>query len=167
MTYFYGQRRPERKYRGTPQWTLDQLFITPFSARRRYDEEGIIHYDPIERNMYPTGIHVMDHFLQRLAAGNDRMNEFCNIYGLRTEDMDGLVYILTGMSGPEYRKAYRLRMVDELLRYTDMSFDEIAKRTGFGTHGNLCVVFRHSWGQSPTVRRKRLRNPRDVGRYIV
>jgi len=45
MTYFEWRKRPPRKFRGKPQWTLDEVYISPFTARRRYDEEGVMHYD--------------------------------------------------------------------------------------------------------------------------
>ena len=69
MTYSSWEKRPPRKFRGKPQWTLDDVYISPFTARRRYDEEGVMHYDEVERRLYPTG-----------------------------------------MSGPDFRMAYQLRL---------------------------------------------------------
>ena len=130
MSYFSWSKRPPREFRGKPQWTLDELYISPFTARRRYDEEGVMHYDPVERNLKPTGVEVMDHYLRRLTEGRDKVEAFCRIYGLRTEDLDSLIYILTGMSGADFRMAYQLRLADDLLRYTDLPLAEVARRSG-------------------------------------
>ena len=69
MSYYSWEKRPPREFRGKPQWTLDEMYISPFTARRRYDEEGVMHYDAVERNTAPTGVEVMDHYLRRLSEG--------------------------------------------------------------------------------------------------
>ena len=64
----YTKRVTEkRELRSTPQYTLDDLYITPFTRRRRYDEEGRRYYVDVERNTSPTGIHVMDDYLRYLV----------------------------------------------------------------------------------------------------
>ena len=167
MTYFSWEKRPPRKFRGTPQWTLDQLYISPFTARRRYDEEGVRHYDALERNLRPTGVEVMDHYLRRLAEGMDRVKDFCKIYGLRTEDMEALIFTLTGMTGPDFRMAYQKRLADDLLRYTDLPMGEVARRSGLGSHTNFCIFMRREYHQTPTQRRMELRQRGDAGRYKI
>ena len=164
-TYYSYNPRPPRKFRGTPQWTLEQLYISPWTARRRYDEEGIMHYDAIERNLHPTGVEVMDHYLRLLTEGNDNLHAFCEIYALRIEDVDALTYILTGMSGQEFRTAYQMRLSDELLRYTDLTIAQVGWRSGIGSPSNYCVFIRKTYGQTPTERRKLLQKPGDAGRY--
>lgn len=73
MSYFSWSKRPPRMFRGKPQWTLGELYISPFTARRRFDEEGVMQYDPVERNLKPTGVEVMDHYLRRLTEGKDEV----------------------------------------------------------------------------------------------
>ena len=80
MSYYSWKKRPPREFKGKPQWTLDEVYISPFTARRRYDEEGVMHYDAIERNLHPTGVEVMDHYLRRLSEGKDVVKDFCKIY---------------------------------------------------------------------------------------
>ena len=167
MSYYSWRPRPPREFKGKPQWTLDEVYISPFTARRRYDEEGVMHYDAIERNTAPTGVEVMDHYLRRLSEGKDVVKDFCRIYGLRTEDMDALIFILTGMTGPDFRMAYQLRLADDLLRYTDLPLAEVARRSGLGSHTNFCVVIRRERKQTPTERREALRQKGDAGRYRV
>lgn len=167
MGYYYGKKRPERKFQGKPQFTLDDMYISPLASRRWYDEEGIAHYDPVERNLSPTGVQVMDHYLRRLSEGCDGVTDFCKIYNLRVEDLEVLIYILTGMPSHEFRVQYQLRLADELLRYTDMPLKEVARRSGFGSHTNLCVILKRELGQTPSERRIILRQPGDAGRYKV
>ena len=167
MTYYEWEKRPPRKFRGKPQWTLDEVYISPFTARRRYDEEGVMHYDEVERRLHPTGVEVMDHYLRRLSEGEDEVKAFCQIYGLRTEDMEALIFILTGMSGPDFRMAYQLRLTDDLLRYTDLPLAEVARRSGLGSHTNFCVFIRREYNQTPRERREALRQKGDAGRYRV
>jgi hypothetical protein len=49
----------------SPQFSLDELYISPFSAKRYYDLDTCqAHYRPVERNLAPTGVKLMDRFLQ-------------------------------------------------------------------------------------------------------
>ena len=152
---------------GTPQWTLDKMYISPFTSQRRYDEDGVEHYDDIERNLHPTGIDVMDHYLRWLEEGKNDVAAFCQIYGIRTEDLNSFVFILTGMTSPAFSRAYQLRMADELLRYTDMTIPAVARRSGLGSHTNFCVIIQRFYKQTPSKRRKSLRKKGDEGRFRV
>ena len=107
----------------------------------------------------------LDHYLRRLSEGKDVVKDFCQIYGLRTEDMDALIFILTGMSGQDFRMAYQLRLADDLLRYTDLPLAEVARCSGLGSHTNFCVVIHRERKQTPTARRETLRQKGDAGRY--
>ena len=165
MSRFQWTTPRPRKLLVEPQWTLDELYITPFTARRRYDEEGIRHYDPIERRTNPTGVEVMDHLLRRLTEGNNNISDLCRSYGLRTSDIDSLIFILTGMRGQDFRLAYQLRLADDLLRYTELPLTEVARRSGFGSHTNLCVFIQRERKQTPKQRRNSLRQRGDAERY--
>jgi hypothetical protein len=55
----------KREFKGTPQFTLDELFITPFTEKKNFDPEtGAPVWVPLERNFKPTGIHVFDEFIE-------------------------------------------------------------------------------------------------------
>ncbi len=107
-----------------------------------------------------------------VASSSESWNAECRevatwSFGSDTEDLDALIFILTGMSGPDFRMAYQLRLVDDLLRYTDLPLAEVARRSGFGSHTNFCVVIRRERKQTPTERRMALRQKGDAGRYRV
>ena len=157
----------ERKLKDEPQFKLDDLYISPFRLRRRYSEDGRVSYEPIERRTAPTGIRMFDAYLQYLAAGNSDMEAFARQHGLKREDIDSLVFILTGMRGVDFRQAYQVRIADDLLRYTEMTVAEVARRSGIGSANNLYLTYKREFNLAPGYRRQRLRKEGDVGRYKV
>lgn len=46
-----GRRPKKREFAGKPQFTLDDLYISPLAFRRRYTEEGVVEYIPVERDV--------------------------------------------------------------------------------------------------------------------
>lgn len=129
-------------------------------------EEGVVEYIPVEREMSPSGVEVMDAYLRRLTAGDSNLGRFCECYGARTGDMDSLCFLLTGMLGAEFRLRYMVRLADDLLRYTSMTLDEVARRSGHGKRVNLFFAYKRDFGITPLERRYQLRaSPADVGRF--
>ena len=165
----YRNRRElkPREFKGTPQFMLDELYITPFTLRRRYSEDGRVTYVPMERNLQPTGIRVMDDFLRSLSAGRADVTAFCERYGARTSDIDSLIFLLTGMRGIDFRQAFQLRMADELLRYTSLGVVDIARRCGFGSRTNLYFAYKRDLHTTPSDRREKLRQQGDEDRYKI
>lgn len=162
--YRHGERAP---FKGEPQYTLDQLFITPFTHVLTEDGAGRKEYTPIERNLSPTGIHVLDAYLQRLHRGDFDVAVFCASYNARTQDLNGLMFLLTGMSNLAFRNRWQLRTADLLLRHTDMNIEEIALRCGAGTRTNLYFIYERELDMSPTDRRNQLRRPGDLEKYRI
>lgn len=165
--YRHGRELKPREFKGTPQFTFDELYITPFTHRRHYSEDGLVTYVPLERNLQPTGIRVMDDFLRSLSAGRTDITTFCERYGARTSDIDSLIFLLTGMRGIDFRQAYQLRMADELLRYTSLGVVDIARRCGFGSRTNLYFAYQRDLRTTPSDRREQLRQQGDEGRYKI
>lgn len=145
-----------RELKVTPQFTLDELYITPFTLRRRYSEDGRVSYVPVERNLQPTGFRVMDDFLRSMSAGRTDINTFCERYGARISDIDSLIFLLTSMRSIDFRQAYQLRMADELLRYTSLGVVDIARRCGFGSRTNLYFAYQRDLHTTPSDRREKL-----------
>ena len=141
------------------------MFISPFTQKKLWDEDGRWRYVPIERRTTPTGIRVMDDYLRYLADGLSDMQAFADRHGLKTEEVGALVFILTGIKGVRFRQLYQIRLVDELLRYTDMPFDEVARRSGLGSPNNMYLALRREYNMSASERRAFLRKSGDAGRY--
>ena len=158
---------PRTPFKGEPQYTLEKLFITPFTHAFTADDMGRTGYTPIERNLTPTGIHILDAYLQALHRGHSDIADFCDRYNARTSDLDGLIFLLTGMSNQEFRNRWILKTADLLLRYTDMTVEEIARRSGAGTRTNLYFIYERDLNTSPTARRHALRKPGEKGRYKI
>ena len=157
----------KREFRGEPQYTLDQLYISPFTRRKRWDEDGHWQYIAVERNLNPTGITVMDDYLRYLASGNSDMQAFADRYGLKREEVGAMVFILTGIRGIRFRQLYQMRLVDDLLRYTDMDKKEVARRSGLGSENNMYLALRREYNMGIGERRRFLRKEGDVGRFAI
>lgn len=158
------QRKP---FKGEPQFTFDDLYIPPFTHELSTDEVGRQGYVPIEKNMTPTGVSVMDEYLQSLHKCMTDIKTFCDRYGARTTDLDGLVFLLTGMSNMQFRARWMVRCADDLLRYTDMDVTEVARRCGAGSRTNLYFIYERDFNCSPSDRREALRKDGDLGRYKI
>lgn len=156
----------ERTLKDEPQFKFEDLYISPFKWQRKYSEDGKVSYVEMERRMEPTGIRIFDAYLQYLAqGGSDDLQVFADQHGLRREDIDSMVFVLTGMRGVDFRMKFQVRMADELLRYTDMTVAEVARRSGIGSANNLYLTYKREFNLAPGYRRLRIRQEGDVGRY--
>ena len=162
-----GRKIVKRELKSRPQFTMEQLYIAPFTSRKRFDEDGRWEYVAIERNLAPTGIWVMDDYLGYLSAGRSDMGAFAERHGLRTEEVAALVFILTGVKGVRFRQLYQMRLADDLLRFTDLPFDEVARRSGLGSSNNMYLALRREYNMSASERRAFLRLDGDLGRFRI
>ena len=165
----YRQRRPrnytERKLKVEPQFPFKKVYITPFRLQRHYADDGTVSYSELSRNLTPTGIKIFDDFLQYLTAGNSDLQVFADRYGLRISDIDSMIFVLTGMRGIDFRNRYLMWVADQLLRWSDLSIAEVAKRSGLGSPNNLYLTYKREFNLAPGYRRKALRQPGDVGKF--
>jgi len=150
-----------------PQFTLEKLYISPFKAKRKYDEDGNIMWIPMEQNFEPSGIWVMDRYLQFLMSGGFLRSKFCEQEGISTNQLSGMIFVLTGMSAMEFQQRYVLMIADQLLRYTSLSLDQIARHYGGIDATNLCRICQRIYHTTPGHRREILRKPKDEGRYRI
>lgn len=163
----YVNPTPRKPFKGKAQYTLDGLYITPFTHELTADGFGRTGYTPLERNLCPSGVNVLDEYLQALSAGLSDIGGFCDRHNAKTSDLDGLIFLLTGMSNMEFRNRWIMRCADELLRYTDLMMTEIARRSGAGTRNNLYFIYERELNCSPTQRRYELRKKGDLGKFKI
>lgn len=161
------RRIMKRELRTKPQFKPEELYISPFSQRKSYSEDGQWKYVPMERNTKPTGLNIMDEYLAYLAAGKTDLQAFADRHGLKPEEVGAMVFILTGIKGQRFRQLYQLRLADDLLRHTDLPFDEVARRSGLGSPNNMYLALRREYNMSATERRLFLRKEGDPGRFIL
>lgn len=166
-SWSYKHRRnfAKRELKIAPQYTFEDLYIKPFRERRIYSEDGVVSYVPLERRCKQTGIHVFDAFVEYLAQCNSDVKAFADRYGLKVTDIDSLVFVLTGMKGVDFRQKYQVQIADDLLRYTNLSVAEVARRSGIGSPNNLYLTYKREFNLAPGYRRQRIRREGDLGRY--
>ena len=147
--------------------TIEELWISPFTARRVYNEDGVLNWVPLERNLHPTGQRHIDFIARSLSEGHSDFGWMARRLGCRREDLWGLVQVLTGMDVREFRLAWMFRLADELLRYTTLSVGEVARLSGFSSASCICQQYKKYRHFSPNERRRALRREHDAGRYRV
>jgi len=152
----------EKRYK-----TLDDLYISPFTKVRHYDENGQAVYSPLERNLQPTGLYAADLLLQSLTAGENRLKSIADRLGCSDRDLSGFIRCLTGQPSHDFCTAYRLRLIDDLLRFTALPLSDVARRSGLGTARSLHrFVLRHR-DCTPSDRRAQIRQVGDEGRFAI
>lgn len=161
------RRYPRKPFSGKAQFSFDELYISPFTHELIVDEYGRKEYKPLTKNFTPTGVNVLDAYIQALYSRNLNVSEFCARYEATTAELAGLIYLLTGISNIDFRNRWILRNAENLLRYTDMSITEVARRSGAGTRNNLYFIYEREMNCSPTTRREQLRKDGDLGRFKI
>lgn len=153
----------------SPQFTLDDLYISPFTAERYYDDKtGEPIYRPVERNITPTRIHMMDAYLQIVCTSKSyTRNTLEQRLGVPLIEFSVMCRLLTGLPQDELHDALRLRLADDLLRYTSLDLRDIAFRCGFSAYSGLSKLFEKKYHCSVSERQKKVRGKNDEGRYRI
>lgn len=154
-----------RKLTVTPQYRVEDFYIPPFKQQRVFAPNGTFSYVALEEKHVRTGLDLFDRYIRYLASGGMSTSDFARKFGAKAEDFSSVVFLLTGMHLADFRFAYQVRMADELLRYTDMPLDEVARRSGFGTQLNLYYGIKRQFDTSPGRHRRFARGTYDLGRY--
>ena len=138
----------------TPQFKLEDLYITPFTGKRYFDPQtGKAYYKPVERNMTPTGVHMLDRFLQCVCTSKCyTLRSLQEQIGVSKQIFSGLCFPLTGLKFEELHEAIRLRVADDLLRYSTLEKKEIALRCGFSSNPAMYKMFQRVYKCGPGQR---------------
>ena len=147
-----------------PQFSIDALYIPRATAVRRYDAEGVAHYEALTHSDKPTGVEVLDALARTLSTGRGHEVVLAQ-FGISAKDLGAVCRVMLGMQLNEVEREVRFRLADDLLRYTNLQLGEVARRAGMHTCTQLCKMYRRRVKCSPTEYRKRIRKERDVGRY--
>lgn len=147
--------------------TLDELYISPFTLIRKFDDNGQPYYVSLERQQHPTGIFTADLLLQSFSRGDSVLSHIARRLGCSGRDLSGLIRCLSGMPSDDFRVKYRQRLVDDLLRFTSLSLHDVACLSGIGTAHNLHTFTRRHYQQTPDERRRQIRRLGDEGRFSV
>ena len=150
-----------------PHMTLDEMYVSPFTARRTFDGEGHIVWVPIERNLSPTGQRHIDFLISSLANGQNDLDAMAEKLGCTRIDLYGLFHAITGTNVREFCLAYSFRLADDMLRYTSLPIREIARRSGFGSVSVLCQQYKRYRRMTAAACRRSMRAEGDKDRYRV
>lgn len=151
----------------SPQFKLDDLYISPFTAERYFDAHtGKPYYKPIERNVTPTGVHMMDQYLLLACTSRSYTRRGLEAQlGVRLSEFSVMCRLLSGVGFVELQDAIRLRLADDLLRYTSLELRDIALRCGFANNSGLSKFFYKKYKCTPGYRQRCLRSKNDEGRF--
>jgi hypothetical protein len=131
---------------------------------RQYKSHGL---SEIPRNYTSRELkfHIFDDCLLYLSNDGLDMQTYADRHGLRREDINSLLFVLMGMRGVHFRKAFhQVQMVDELPRYTDLDMADVPKRAGFGSANNLYQTHNREFDIAPGERHQKIRKEGDVWR---
>ena len=156
---------PHAKLKQKPQFEFEQLYRSVFTEERRYDQNGEMSYVKLPDRSKPSGVEMLDLYIDRLHRGNFSVKAFCKELGVLPLELNGFIFLLTGMTNEEFRTRWMLARADELLRFSDLPIKDIAPRSGIGSRTNLFHFYKRECACTPTERRLALRQPFDEGRY--
>lgn len=148
-----------------PQFTVKDLFVTPFTKQRRYHEDGTAEYIDIPDTRLRTGLDVFDEMITLLKGGRYSADKLVKDLGVERKDLNGLLRLLTGLNLADFVDEWQLLLADELLRYTNMSMTKVAEFCGMGSGINLSRKVSRAYKYPPVSRRQKLRKRNDLGRY--
>jgi AraC-like DNA-binding protein len=148
-----------------PMFDFERLYWPPFTRRRGFDEERwVTVWHQFDGQPESTGIPIIDSVVQQLHDGRAVTNVAIE-YGISNSDLSAVLRVFTGMSTLELEHRWRLRVVDDLLRYTNLRISDIARRCGYLSTTALSRSVMKQTKQSPTARRRSLRHSGDIGKF--
>lgn len=151
----------------TPQFTLEQLYASPFTSERKFRPDGSIYWEELTDTIPITGIDALDEFLRLVRAGNRTVKVIASLMGLSTIELNAFLKILTGHSPSEFIRFFMFRQAQQLLQYTDLTIDDIAKRCGYRNNANLTQSFTPVAGVTPSIYRRQHQRKLDRGRFRI
>lgn len=152
-----------------PPYPLDRLYTLPFGLKnsgRCSIETGEPMFEPFEQPL-PRVHPVLDTFMEMLRRGEAfrSISNLCKQMGITLTEFSSFMRMMTGQSSDEFRTSYRLRMADDLLRYTRLPMSEVSRISGIGSPSTLSRLFRRVHRCTPMERRLRLQRSTDLHRY--
>ena len=148
-----------------PEFSFDDIYVTIFNERRKFDEDGNQSYIPIEKNFKPSGVRIFNRFIKYMADGNISLRAFCSKEGLLFSELSTLGFIMVGMTALEFKSNWIAKRAGELLRYTDLSSTQVARISGAGSRANLYHICKNFYDISALLYRNFEREELDLNRY--
>ena len=122
------------------------MTTSPFSASAR--PPRILSFIHLQRLDRASDLYLQDCYRTKTAV---RASEFAASLGVTHSYLSGMVRQLTGMTLIEYLRAKQLRYAEQLLQVKQLTVEEIAVRSGFGTPATFYRYFGAKHGMTPTA----------------
>ncbi len=121
-----------------PFLTLDQIYVSPI-VRQEDGSYKCLSYQEMRSVPIPeTGSKLMDAVAQALAIMPFRnVAELADYMDLEVRKLSGAIDICYTLSANNLIVAYRMRLVQDLIHYTQLSREEVASRSGFASVSTL------------------------------
>lgn len=113
--------------------------------------------DKIERGQTPNLVEQTISYIQEHMERHLTIKEISNSLHISPSSLCHIIKSQTQMSVMNFVLVNKITHSVRLLRTTNMSIDDIARKCGFNSHSNFCVNFKKQMGVSPMEYRKRIK----------
>ncbi|MCC8018894.1 MAG: response regulator, partial [Rikenellaceae bacterium] len=107
---------------------------------------GVENLSPLDRKFLEKFYAFIE---ENLSDENLNVNVLSRNLDLSRTSLYRKIKALTGKSPNDFLRIYRLNRSAELIREGELMLNEIAERTGFGTHSHFSTCFKKQFGVSP------------------
>lgn len=150
-----------------PKYSLEMLYVSPFTKKLGFDEKELkTIYVPLEQKRLRTGLDVVDLVVDKLVAGQDPSVLAWQL-GMTPAALSTTLRTLTGLTLVELRTRWRMKMANDLLRYTELPLQEVMSRIGYTSAQSFSRMFRKAYGAAPVEYRNRCRAQSEIGKYAL
>lgn len=149
------------------QFNLEKLYTSPFTHERKFRPDGSCYWEKLTNQIPVTGIDALDDFLRHLRSGNRLVKNIASRMGITAAELNAFLKILTGQTASEFIRLYMVRQAQQMLKYTDLNVDDIARQCGFNNNSNLTQSFTPIVGIAPRMYRYQHQGKLDKGRFRI
>ena len=135
--------------------TVDDIYVSPLKAKMLTNAEGWMRMEPVNPTPPQTDSPFMNEVARLLARDcGTTPQQIAREAKIKPKIAYALFQYQTGEPIDLFLKQYRLKTAREWLACTDLPISEVAKRSGFTSHGTFSRTFLEATGVSPTKYRK-------------
>ena len=148
-----------------PQFSFDMLYVPPFTKQRGFNSETLnTVWEPFMFERKKSGVNLLDAVVDCLIKGNDpRMVAWQN--GVKPANLSVMMLLLTGLNLQDFTVKWKVRRIEELLRYTNLTLTEVMTRSGYKSSTTFSRIVKENLGASPIYFRKNSRQRGDLYKY--
>lgn len=135
--------------------TVDDIYVSPLKAKMVTNAEGWMRMEPVDKTPPKTNSPLLND-VARILARDCSMTpqKIAKEVKIKREIVYSMFRYQTGERIDLFLQQYRLKLAREWLACTDLPVNEVAKRSGFASHGSFSSTFHEETGLSPTKYRQ-------------